>query len=281
MISTEVLAITYGLSSALTWGAGDFSGGVATKRGNVFSVILFSQVFGAIFLVGLALLFAEKIPRPDQLLWGGLAGMSGALGLIALYKGLAQERMGIVAPLSAVIMAILPILFAAMTQGLPQISQLSGFGLAIFAVWFLSCDDSGAGIRFREIWLAVGSGFGFALFFIFINRASSDAILWPLVAARLASLTMMAVLSFTRGQTGIPGKRLFPVIALAGILDATGNAFFVLSAQLGRLDISAVLASLAPGTTVVLAWLILKERLRPRQWLGVGAALLALVLISV
>ncbi|MDM8525836.1 DMT family transporter [Desulfococcaceae bacterium HSG8] len=279
MINSEALAITYGLSTAVTWGAADFSGGFATKRNSVFMVVLLSQIIGVAFLITLAFAFAEKLPGHFSLLIGGLGGISGALGTAALYRGLAQGHMGVVAPISAVVTAILPIIFAFFTQGFPKISQISGFAIAILSVWFISCAGDSK-IRGRELCLAAGSGLGFGLFFICIGSISCEAVFWPLVAARFASLGLLSFYIFARRRAEIPAKNQFPFIALTGILDAGGNAFFALAAQSGRLDISAVIASLYPAATIMLAWFILKERLLYRQWIGVTTALLSLCLIA-
>jgi drug/metabolite transporter (DMT)-like permease len=280
MISSEAWAVVYGLASAASWGAGDFSGGVATKRSNVYSVIIVSQLVGGALLLALAFLLAEAIPSPDNLLFGGLAGISGALGLVALYTGLAGGRMGIVAPITAVVTAFFPIIVGIINEGFPSTWQLLGFGIALIAVWFLSRGGGDATIQARELSLPIAAGLGFGLFFIFIDRVSDSAILWPLVAARIASISMLFVFVTTRRQGKIPARNQFLIIALAGILDTGGNAFFALATRLGRLDISAVLSSLYPAATVLLAWFILKERLVLQQWVGVVAALLALVLIA-
>jgi drug/metabolite transporter (DMT)-like permease len=279
-LKTEALAIVYGLSSAVIWGAGDFSGGFATKRNNVYSVIIVSQLVGGTLLIGLALFLAEKIPSLDNLLWGGIAGISGAIGLVALYRGLACGRMGIVAPVSAVVTAALPVIVALFREGLPALSQLLGFGIAIISVWFLSRSGDNAKIQMRELYLPVMAGLGFGLFFILIDRVSENAILWPLAAARIASISLMSIIITVRQQGEMPTRNHLPVIALVGIFDTGGNTFFALATRVGRLDISAILGSLYPAATVLLAWLILKERLMYQQWIGVIAALGAIILIA-
>jgi len=123
-MTSEAIAITYGLSSAITWGAGDFSGGWASRRNSVLTVILFSQVIGALMLVALGFLFSEQVPATPALVWGGVAGICGVLGLTAFYRGLALGRMGVVAPLSAVLTAMLPVCFAFFTEGLPRLTQI-------------------------------------------------------------------------------------------------------------------------------------------------------------
>lgn len=279
-MTSEAIAITYGLSSAISWGAGDFSGGWASRRNSVLTVILFSQVIGALMLVALAFLFSESVPATPALVWGGVAGICGVLGLTAFYKGLASGRMGVVAPLSAVLTAMLPVCFALFTEGLPRLTQISGFAVALLAVWFLSAPESSSRINKVEFGLSMVAGLGFGLFFVCIGHVSSQGIFWPLVAARTASISMMAMVLFMKKTRFVPPGNQIPCITLTGILDAAGNSFFALAAHTGRLDVSAILASLYPATTVLLAWFLLKERLQRQQWAGVGAVVVALVLIS-
>jgi drug/metabolite transporter (DMT)-like permease len=280
MASSEALAVVYGLASAASWGAGDFTGGFASKRSSVYSVIVISQLVGALFLVGLTFALAESLPSPDNLILGGIAGLSGAIGLVALYTGLARGRMGIVAPVTAVVAAFFPVIVGIVSQGLPSPQRLAGFGLALIAIWFLSQASNGSLLRLKELALPTLAGLGFGLFYILIGRVSHAAILWPLVAARVASISMLSILIAVRRQEKAPAPHQLFIVALAGTLDAGGNAFFALATQVGRLDISAVLASLYPAATVLLAWLILKERLVRQQWFGVMAAIVALVLIA-
>jgi len=279
-MTSETIAITYGLSSAIIWGAGDFSGGWASRRNSVLTVILFSQVIGALMLVAFGYLFSEPVPATLALAWGGVAGICGVIGLTAFYKGLASGRMGVVAPLSAILTAMLPVCFAFFTEGLPRLTQISGFAVALLSVWFLSAPESSSRIKKAEFGLSMVAGLGFGLFFVCIGHVSHQGIFWPLVAARVASISMMAVVLFMKKTRFVPPGNQIPIIALTGILDAGGNAFFALAAHTGRLDVSAVLASLYPATTVMLAWFLLKERLKGQQWAGVGAAVVALVLIS-
>ncbi len=279
-MSTEILALTYGISSAASWGAGDFSGGMAARKGDVVSIIFFSQMIGGILLLGLHLFFPETLPAPGQLLWGAMGGLMGAFGLVVLYKGLADGSMGIVAPLSAVMTALVPTLFGLYLEGVPQISQIAGISIGLVAVWFLSTADPLSKVALKRLGLPLSAGVGFGLFFVCMDRASHNAVIWPLLSARLASLSLFGAVLLRRRPRGLPRKQLWGWIILSGILDTAGNAFFVLAVRLGRLDVSAVLSSLYPAATVFLAWKILGERLTPRQWIGVGVALLSTALLA-
>ena len=280
-LSAEFLSMIYGLASAVSWGAGDFSGGFATRRAAVYSVIVVSQLVGGILLLILALAFAEAMPPASDLLVGGFAGVCGTFGLVAMYSGLAKGRMGVVAPVAAMVTAVLPVTVGIFSEGVPPRQQIAGFGLALVAVWFLARDGSNASVRLKELALPVAAGIGFGFFFILIDLTTSTAVVWPLISARIVSLTTLSVFAIVRRYDLVPARDQFPVIAMAGIFDTGGNAFFALATHLGRLDIATMLSSLYPAATVLLAWFILKERLVRRQWVGVGAALCALVLIAV
>jgi len=281
LIGPEALAITYGLSSAISWGAGDFSAGFASRKISVISVVLFSQLIGAVFLFLLATVFSESLPPLRDMVLAGLAGILGVLGLIALYEGLSMGRMGIVAPLSAIVTALIPIGFAFIKEGLPKIPQILGLVLALISVWLLSFSkQEEKKYRFTEFTLPLLSGIGFGLFFILIDTATHESVLWPLVGTRCVSLVLMSMLFLSSSNARVPEKNQIPLIALAGICDVMGNMFFALATNIGRLDISAMLSSLFPAATVTLAWLFLKEKLNRHQWIGVVIALVALFLIS-
>jgi len=279
-MGSEFLAIAFGLASAASWGSGDFNGGLASRRGSVYSVAIISQLIGVMFLVTLAFSLGESIPAAHNLILGGMAGVSGAIGLVALYSGLASGRMGVVAPATAVVAAAMPVVISLFTEGPPATSQLVGFGMGLIAVWLLSSSGDGGTIQARELGLAVTAGLGFGLFFILIDQVSQSAVVWPLVAARMASISFLVILTIARRGWERPARKQLSLIVLAGIFDTGGNMFFALATRMGRLDIAAVLSSLYPAATILLAWLILKERLMPQQWMGVVAALVALVFIA-
>jgi len=279
-MKSDVLAFIFGLISAASFGTADFCGGFATKRNSVFSVILISQVFGLVLLIVLAVALRENVPSAETILLGALAGIFGAIGLVALYRGLAIGRMSVVAPVSAVIAAVFPVIVGIFIEGIPTYGHLVGLTLGLCAIWNLAGGGSGTPIHRYELCLPVAAGLAFGLFFIIIDQVSSAAILWPLVAARIVSITMLSSLITIRRDGIKPVMNQLIIIATAGFFDAGGNVLFALATRLGRLDISATLTSLYPAGTVFLAWIVLKERLSVRQWFGVLIGLVALVLIA-
>ncbi len=276
---TNLLSPGLSLAAAATWGAADFSGGMAAKRVNAFGVVVFAHATGLAFMLLLALLAGEAIPSRTALLWGVAAGLVGGLGLVAFYKALAVGKMGINAPLSAVITAVLPVLFSFGTEGLPRTTQLIGFGLAFLGIWLVAAQTSEGG-RPEGIGLAILAGIGFSGFLLFIKFAGSTAVFWPLVSARAASALLMLTIVLSSGREWKPAQGSLRYMLVAGILDSGANALYVAAAQHGRLDVAAVLSSLYPASTVILARLLLKERLSLPQSTGILAALIAIPLIA-
>jgi drug/metabolite transporter (DMT)-like permease len=276
---TEWAVVGLGLLSAVLWGAGDFSGGVASRRTNVFSVVAIAHAVGLALVIGLALLRGEPLYTPADLAWGALAGLVGGVGLVALYRALAVGQMGVAAPVAAVLSAAVPVAFSGLMIGLPKSIQLIGFGLALVGVWLVSGSARVKG-KPTGLGLAALAGVSFGGFFILIHRASPDAVFWPLAAARLASSLLLGLIVIRRGVVWRPPQGMLWVIALAGILDVLANAVFLVAAQMGRLDVVGVVSSQYPATTVLLAWLILKGRITRPQMVGILATLVAIALIA-
>ncbi len=276
----QFTALFFGLASALIWGAGDFCGGLASRRASVLSVLMLAELSGLGLLVVFGLMFQEAFPTVAGTLWGIAAGLSGTLGLGALYRGLATGRASIVAPVSAVVSSAIPALFSAFTIGLPDELKLVGFALALVAIVLASQSASESGGS-RALHYAILAGIGFGAFFIFIDTAGGEgSTFYPLAIARGISIPVLLVLIFARG-VAMPARNVLPIILLSGILDASGNVFFLLSSTLGRLDVATILSSLYPASTVILSRIILHERISRVQQLGVILALVAIVLIAV
>jgi drug/metabolite transporter (DMT)-like permease len=278
--------IVFGLASAIAYGIGDFSAGYASRGSRVLTVLLISQFFGLVGLFLLAMIFGETSLTPHDFAVGAGAGVIGLIGLFGLYRGLAMGQMSIVAPITAVLSTAIPVLFSAVTQSLPSPLQIVGFVLAVLGVYFISRPPADSvKPSLTALVLAVIGGTGFGVFYVLLAQIQEAVVFLPLVAARLTSVTLMiiAVLSqsrFNQQWFVRPVRRVLPIIAIAGVMDAAGNALFVLAEQSGRLDIASVLASLYPVATVVLAFLLLRERLTRWQAFGMLIVFAALPLIA-
>jgi len=280
MTAGDFAAAAAGLASAASWGAGDFCGGLSTKRASASTVVIGSQLAGALGLFAVAAIVHEPLPPIANLVACGAAGLSGAIGLLALYRALAIGRMGVAAPVSGVLSAAMPVAAGAFFQGLPGWLKLAGFALALVAVWLVARTDD-ARFDLGSLGLPIAAGVGFGFFIIIVGHANGGAVYWPLVAARLTSLTVLTAIAVASGRPDLPHARQLPLIVLTGLFDAGGNAFLIVAAQAGRLDVAAVLSSLYPAGTVLLAWTILNERVTRWQFAGLVAALGAIVVITV
>jgi drug/metabolite transporter (DMT)-like permease len=277
-----LLAALLGLASAATWGAGDFAGGLAAKRSPLLGVLTLGQAAGTALVVLLALLTSEAPPPVASLGWAMAAGAAGAVGLAALYRGLAVGRMAVVAPISAVLSAAIPVAWGALADGLPPALKLLGFGLALAGIWLVAGagEARAPGAARAGVLLALVAGVGFGGFLILMHLGASGGTFWPLAAARATSFLLLLAAATARGRASLPALAALPLILLSGALDAGGNALFVLASQVGRLDVAAVLCSMYPVSTVVLATLLLRERVSRSQGVGIAAVLGAIALIA-
>ena len=278
-MSSTFATVIFGLAASLCWGSGDFNGGLASRRAKPASVVTAAYAVGFVLLLVLAFIWREPFPAPIDIFWGGIAGLAGAIGLISFYSALSIGLMGIAAPVSAVLTAALPVFFSVFIEGLPSLIQLGGFFLALLAIVLISRPERSKG-RPKGIGLALLAGCGFGLFFILISRVNHGETFWPLAVARLTAVLTMLITVLIRRQPKLPGLIVAPLVLLAGVLDAIGNTFFVLAAHSGRLDIAAVLSSLYPAATVILAAIVLHERVTRIQAIGILLALIAVPLIS-
>jgi drug/metabolite transporter (DMT)-like permease len=279
-MGSQLWGAMLGVAAAANWGAADFSGGVASRRGRVFGVVLGSEIVGLSLLAILALTFAEPLPVPRDLLWAGVAGVAGTVGLVCLYQAMARGHMAVAAPVAAVVTAAVPVVVGTSVEGVASGRQLLGFGLGLAGVWLVMRSRDGAAVRARDLALPLLAGTGFGVFLILIDHVSEAVLFWPLVASRSASVVVLALVVAVAHQKALPVARQLPFAALSGALNSAGNLCYALSARFGRLDSAAVLSSMGPAMTVVLARLFLKESISRQQWLGLAAVLTAVALIS-
>ncbi len=278
-MGSPILAVFFALSAAAAWGSGDFTGGLASRRVGPYHTVLASYSFGLLALMAAALVTGEELSSPADLLWGAAAGLLGMAGLGCLLRGFAVGRMGIVAPVSAVLATIVPVIFTAFTAGLPRELQVAGFGVALVGIWLLSRPEPLGG-RPAGLGMALLAGLGFGAFFTALDQVSDRAVFWPLVTGRLAACALMIAFAVIARRPALPPRASLGLLALAGVLDVAGNLFFLLAIQSGRLDVAAVLSSLYPAMTTLLARVIAGEKLARLQRIGAAAAILAIVLIT-
>lgn len=279
MNSETVVTAALSLGAAAIWGGGDFAGGIATKRAAVFRVVAWAHACGLLLMLALAWATGESIPPRSSLIWGAVAGITGAFGIAALYKGLAIGRMGVVAPVASVITAVLPVLFGFRTEGMPGRLHLLGFALALVSIWLIAQPD-GEIDSHRGLGLAILAGVMFGLFLVSGKQAGHSGVFWPLVAARTASTLLMLTIVAVSPHDPRPLRPAFVPILLSGLCDSGANAMFIAATRQGRLDVAAVLSSLYPASTVILARLLLKERISRTQTVGIAGALISVALIS-
>ena len=278
-----MLSIIYGIASALSWGAGDFAGGLSSRRVGAYRAVFYADFFGMFLLVAAYFIYPETFPASRVLWVSAIGGMLGTVGLLVLYYSLTQGLMSIAAPVSALFAAILPVIVGSITEGLPGLFQLIGFVLALAAVWLISQGDGSFHIsRLSDLRLPILAGLGFGCYFIFLHNATQDttSILWPMIISRVAgTLLVLAFVIARREPLGVP-RGAWNVVLINATLDLFGNFFYILASKAGRLDIAAVLSSLYPGATVILAWFLLKEHISRWQIVGILMAFGAIVLFT-
>ncbi len=279
------MTVLFGLAAALTYGAADFIGGVVTRRVNVLSVVFLSQLVGSAVLV-VALPFFPAPVTPEALGWGAAAGIAGAIGVLLLYRGLATGRMSVVAPITAVEAAAVPVVFGLMAAERPSATASAGVVLALVSVALISAASapSTEGPAVADRWAgvpeALGAGLAFGAFFILLDNSGDMSGLWPLVGTKLSSVALIAALALASRTRLRAERRAWGPIAAAGVLDLLANLFYLLAVREGLLSLVAVLTSMYPAATVILARVVLGERVSARQTTGFAVAIAGVVLIA-
>jgi len=281
-----LLSIIYGIASALSWGAGDFAGGLSSRKVGAYRAVFYADFFGLFVLIAVFFIYPEALPAAKVLLASAIGGMLGSIGLLVLYYSLIKGQMSIAAPVSALFAALLPVIVGSITEGLPSLPQLIGFALALAAVWLISQGSGGEGFHvshLSDLRLPILAGVGFGCYFIFMHNATQNntTTLWPMIVSRVAgTLLLLGFVLARREQLSVP-RAAWNVVLINATLDLCGNFFYILASKAGRLDIAAVLSSLYPGATVVLAWLLLKEHISRWQVFGILLAFGAIVLFAI
>jgi drug/metabolite transporter (DMT)-like permease len=274
----QLASAMFALGAFCTWGVSDFMGGFTARRFQSFLLAALGHLSGTVLVTVLALSTHEAFPPLSHLRWACAAGAAGGISLALFYRALSQGSMGIAAPVAAILSAGIPTAFAMIDEGFPGMKAIVGFLLAMTGIWLVSRPENGS--RPRGLVLAIISGLGFALFFIFMRQAGSGGALWLAAASRAASLlvTATAVMFGRKFSPTYPAG--FALGLIAGCVDVTGTVFFVRASQTGRLDTAVVLSSLYPAITVLLARIFLAERFTRWKTIGILATLAAVPLIA-
>lgn len=270
-------ALILGLSASLSWGVADFFGGVASRHGRVAATVALLHLIGSLALAGVLLVRGEGPPPISELGLGLLAGCGGGLGLMAFYRGLAIGAMGLVAPISA-LGVVIPVGWGIARGERPGALVLAGLVLALLAAVLVS--RTGEARSRRGLGHAAFAAMGFGIFFLFLSPAAETDALWATGAARCASVPIVIALALIMGGTLRPGGGRMWMIVIAGMLDVAANVLYAVATQRGLTSVVAVLGSLYPVATVILARVVLHERLSPIQAMGAATALAGVALIA-
>ncbi len=288
------LPAAYSLTAVGVWGASDFLGGLGAKRANAFLFTSVVNLSGMALAGALALAMGLPFPAIESLRWALAAGSFGGVALSLFYRALAAGKMGLVAPVAAVLGAAIPTLVTAFREGFPSSRHIAGFVLAGVGVWLISRTESGpadvdptrngtkedAAGHPEGLGLAVLAGCGFAGFYLCIHQAGNGSAVWLSVCSRVASLAVtMTIVAFGGLLRALP-RPVVGIAVIAGVLDIAGSIVFVVAAQTGRLDSAVVLSSLYPAITVLLARIFLHEHFSRARTLGMLAALAAVPMIA-
>ena len=245
--------------------------------------MLYGEAVGLPIILAIALLMREPLPGSRILLTALLGGALGSSGLLLLYHAMTKGLMSIATPVSALLAAVIPVIVGSVVEHLAGPMAILGFVFALVSVWLISQSEDGIPdllAHLKDLRLPLLAGVGFGIYFVLMHAATRQATYWPMVASRTGGVLIVSLYVLLSRTSWRANKTAWLMILLNGLLDIGGNVFFVLAGQAGRLDVSAVLSSLYPGATVLLAWVFLHERLSRTQWMGIAAALLAIVLFT-
>ena len=280
LLPSTLIVVGLGMVASLGWGIGDFGGGLASRFAPVLGVLFTSQAASLIVGVPLLLLASEPAMRPLDFVLAAVGGLFGATGLALLYRGLSVARMGVVAPIAAVITAALPVAFGFATEGIPSPVSIVGILCAAASVVLVSRsadanDERPSGVRYGVV-----TGLLFGMFPIVSNGISDDVLVGPVLTVRIASILSVATFILVRRQPWRVPRRLWPAMLLIGVVDMAATAAYLSAIAVGPLAIAAIMTSLYPVVTVVLAALVLRERMSRIHVVGILAAGLAVALIA-
>jgi len=278
------MAVALGVLVALAWGSADFLGGFTSQRLHTITVLLVAQMFGLGAAIVLVLALRDELPDAHVFVLSAIAGVVGVAALWLLFRGLATGRMSVVAPLSAVGGGVLPVAWGLLHGEHPTALALVGVALALIAVVIVGRgaehDPAPTVPPSQELALGIGSGVGFGVVLILFTESATDSGMWPILIARCAGVPLLTAVALVLGRSArVPRGDIAPV-AGAGLFDVGANALVLLAVRRGLLSLVAPVAALYPATTVVLARLVLHERIGRQRVGGLALGLAGLALIA-
>jgi drug/metabolite transporter (DMT)-like permease len=274
-----IAVVVLGLASSVAFGFGDFGGGWTSRRAPVLGVSLVVQLIGVVLMVGAAVATREAPLAGGPLVLAALAGSFGVGGIVSLYHGLAVGRMGVVAPVTGVLAASVPVAVGVVLEGPPPVMVDIGIGLAFVAVVLVSRAPS-AGDRRSGLEFAVLAGLGIGAFTVFLGLVPEGHVFWPLAVVKVTAAAILVLAIATGRRAWRVPRRIAVGVVGVGIADMAGNGLFLLAAQAGQLAVASVLSSLYPVTTVILAAVLLREPISRSHSFGIAVAIVAIVLIG-
>jgi drug/metabolite transporter (DMT)-like permease len=276
MIGPYFLAI----ASAAFYGAADFIGGLTSRRAHISAVVVFSGLAGLVVLAVLIPLMPSNSPTLPDLAWGAAAGLAGGIGLGLLYRALAIGTMSVIAPTTAVCGVSIPVVAGILLGDRPSTVTAAGMVLALVAIVLVSQEKRAQGQGgSRGLGLALLSGVAIGVFYLVLAETSPDAGLWPLLSSRVTSVTLFSIAAIAGRHTWRMTTRVGWLVIACGVLDMIANALYLIASRGGPLSVVVTLTSLYPASTVILARIVLHERLSAWQVTGVVCALAAVTLI--
>lgn len=288
----------FALAAAVLWGGGDFSGGMGAKHaggamGSALRVILVSHATSFTALLLIVWFRGDAFPHGAPLFWGIGAGVAGGLSLMCFYVALSRGAMGASAAVSGLLAAAIPAAVSAIAEGSPGPLRIFGFLVAGAAIWLIAAGENAEAkpASTGTIWLATAAGIGFGVYFVALRMAGAAGVFWPMATARIGSLSTCSLVLIattlatkseaeSRPTTARLNRAAVSWALTTALLDTSGNLFFIAATRAGRLDVAAVLASLYPASTILLAAWMLRERPTRRQGIGMAVAAAAVIMIT-
>jgi drug/metabolite transporter (DMT)-like permease len=274
---------TAGLSllSAATWGGSDFAGGWGARRASTLLITATGQVVSLAALLCICFAMRLPLPRSSYLVYAAIGGFEGALALAIFYRALAMGAMGLTAALTGLLTALIPVVFDLFHSGWPGALTSVGLVVGLAAIWMISQSHAAAETKtpVRALMLGSCAGIGFGAQLILFKMAAAGGLLWGLTSGRIAgSVAILLTVAVARPKGRLSGFWLAGIVS--GTLDTIGNLFYMQASQIGRLDVAAVICSMYPAGTILLAGIVLRERPTAKQLAGMGLALAAVALLS-